>query len=209
MTDDFELCMTDLTPKQDLFCRKYIEAGNASEAYRFAFSTRRMTDKSVHEAASRMLKKGKVRARLNELKHSHLKRHEVTVDRVVAEYARLAFADLRAAFDGAGCLLPLSEMPPDLTAALASLEAEEIYTGRGRKRTRSGRLHKIKLADKKGALDSLAKYLGMFRDAAEPPEPVAQAGQEKEAGLIEIARRLAFVLAAASKAQPGKQPSKD
>jgi hypothetical protein len=42
------------------------------------------------------------------------------------------------------------------------MEVEEIFAGRGEERRHTGRLHKIRFTQKIQALDSLAKYLGMF-----------------------------------------------
>ena len=42
-----------------------------------------------------------------------------------------------------------------------------MYEGRGQDRENTGRLHKLKLADKKGSLDSIARHLGMFVDRSE------------------------------------------
>lgn len=53
-----------LTAKQEAFCLAFIESGNASDAYRKAGYSPGMSDKSVNEAASRILKNSKVVARL-------------------------------------------------------------------------------------------------------------------------------------------------
>lgn len=76
--------MTRLTPKQELFAQKYIELGNASEAYRTAYDAKG-TDKTVWEAASRLLADSKVSARVNEWKSYHAARHAVTVDSITTE----------------------------------------------------------------------------------------------------------------------------
>lgn len=73
-----------LTPKQEAFVQSYLETGNASEAYRSSGYSGG-NPKTVHEAASRLLKNSKVIARLAELQKIHQERHEVTVDSLVAE----------------------------------------------------------------------------------------------------------------------------
>jgi phage terminase small subunit len=73
--------MTNLTPKQEHFCQKYIETGNASEAYRQAYKVRPSTkEETVWQAASRLLNDAKVSPRLDELRAEHRKRHDVTVE---------------------------------------------------------------------------------------------------------------------------------
>ena len=72
-----------LTIKQENFCMKYVELGNASEAYKSAYNAENASDKTINEKASRLLKKGKVGTRLAELKAEHKKRHEITVDLII------------------------------------------------------------------------------------------------------------------------------
>lgn len=174
--------MSSLTPKQELFAQKYLETGNASEAYRQSYDAGNMKPETVNRTAKELLDNPKIAARLNELKDLQLKRHNVTIDRVIAEYAKLAFLDIRKAFDSEGSLLPIRDLDDDTAAAIAGLdvevrrvqgEAEEELEGQphdGALRRQHGtiaRLHKIRLSDKKGALDSLAKHLGMFIDRQE------------------------------------------
>ena len=80
MPDDIKL-----TPKQEKFSQKYIELGNASEAYRQAYNAENMTDKQIWEEACKLNANPKVSQRVNELRQEHAKRHEVTVDSITAE----------------------------------------------------------------------------------------------------------------------------
>ncbi|MEE4462651.1 terminase small subunit [Azotobacter chroococcum] len=57
-----------LTPKQEKFCLAYLETGNASEAYRRAYSAQNMKPESIAVAASRVLGNAKVALRLAELR---------------------------------------------------------------------------------------------------------------------------------------------
>ena len=77
--------MAKLTPKQEKFCQKYIETGNASEAYRQSYDCENMADESINVKACELLKNGKIAVRLNELKDEHAKRHAITVDTLLAE----------------------------------------------------------------------------------------------------------------------------
>jgi phage terminase small subunit len=156
---------SDLTPKQEKFARKYVELGNASEAYRQSYDAENMSNEAIHQEAYQLTTHPQVSLRIFQLQELARKRHQVTVDRVVAEYAKLAFLDVRKAFDEEGRLKPIHEIDDDTAAAIAGLEVESLFEGRGEDREQIGRLHKLKLADKKGALDSLAKYLKMFADA--------------------------------------------
>lgn len=57
-----------LTAKQELFVNKIIEGMSQADAYRAAYSTKNMSDKTIHEAASRLVSDSKVSARLAELR---------------------------------------------------------------------------------------------------------------------------------------------
>lgn len=57
-----------LTAKQEQFVKNIIDGMNQADAYRSAYDTSRMTDKTVHEKASRLMADDKVRARVQELR---------------------------------------------------------------------------------------------------------------------------------------------
>jgi phage terminase small subunit len=160
-----------LTPKQEKFAQRLVETDKPSESYRFAYDAENMSDEAVAVEACRLQDNPNVALRIEELRRLHLKRHEVTVDRVIAEYAKLAFLDIRKAFDDEGRLKGVHDLDDDTAAAICGIEAEELYEGRGESREHVGRLHKIKLSDKKAALDSLSRYLGMFTDKTELSGP--------------------------------------
>ena len=89
-----------LTPKQEKFCQVYIETGNASEAYRQSYNTAKMKPETVNRTAKQLLDNRKIAARLDELREEHAKRHEITVDTLVAELEearKLAFETDKAA----------------------------------------------------------------------------------------------------------------
>lgn len=69
-----------MTPKQEKFCTLYIELGNASEAYRQAYSAGRMKAESIAVQAAKMIASPKIALRLAELKAAHAERHNMTVD---------------------------------------------------------------------------------------------------------------------------------
>jgi phage terminase small subunit len=96
---------------------------------------------------------------------------------VVREYRKLAFASLgdflRVQPDGSACF-DLSAMTPDQAAAIQEFSVDEFTEGKagakGNGKGKQGRtVKRIKLADKKGALDSVARHLGMFDDKLNIP----------------------------------------
>lgn len=62
-----------LTAKQERFVQCIIEGMSQADAYRTAYETSRMTDKTIHEKASRLMSDGKVRARIAELREQMMK----------------------------------------------------------------------------------------------------------------------------------------
>lgn len=77
--------MSDLTIKQEKFAQKVVETGNASEAYRQSYDAANMSDKTIHEAASRLVNDSKVSARIAVLRQEAAARHAVTIDTITQE----------------------------------------------------------------------------------------------------------------------------
>ena len=57
-----------LTAKQEKFVQNIIDGMSQADAYRNSYDTKRMTDKTVWEKASRLMSDDKVKARLQELR---------------------------------------------------------------------------------------------------------------------------------------------
>jgi len=94
-----------LTPKQESFCKAYIETGNASEAYRRSYNAGNMKPETIHVKACELLKKGNVAVRMEQLQERAQKRHDVTVDSLTAE---LEEARLQAKADEKGASAAVS-----------------------------------------------------------------------------------------------------
>ena len=67
-----------LTPKQEKFVQGIIEGMSQADAYRSAYSCKRMTDKSIWENASRLMADVKVSARVAELREQLTKKTIMT-----------------------------------------------------------------------------------------------------------------------------------
>lgn len=76
--------MAALTLKQEAFCQRYIETGNASEAYRLAYKSKAKAS-TQHRSAHEVLANPNVAARVAELKSGLAKAHQVTVASLLAE----------------------------------------------------------------------------------------------------------------------------
>lgn len=75
-----------MTPKQEAFAMKYVECGNASEAYRHAYDVGEDTKaETVWKEGHLLLADPKVSPRVMELQEDARERHGVTVDKLTAE----------------------------------------------------------------------------------------------------------------------------
>jgi phage terminase small subunit len=78
-----------LTQKQDGFCLAYIETGNASEAYRRAYSTGKMKPETVANNAHGLLKRSEITARIDALRAPAVEQAQVTLARHLNDLKRL------------------------------------------------------------------------------------------------------------------------
>lgn len=84
-----------LTTKQESFCNYYIECGNASEAYRRAYSCENMKDVTINNKAYILSQKGEIRARIIELQEEQKKKSDITKDEVLRMLKNIMYADIR------------------------------------------------------------------------------------------------------------------
>lgn len=82
-----------LTPKQEAFAHKYVECGNASEAYRFAYDTSNMKMESVNRKAHDLVVHGKIASRVQELQAAQLRSVDVTAEDIARVAWQIANAD--------------------------------------------------------------------------------------------------------------------
>jgi len=85
----------NLTVKQENFCQAYIETGNASEAYRRAYSCRKMKDSVINIKACELLKNGKVTVRVRQLQAELKKSSDIKKADILEELSCIVFADIR------------------------------------------------------------------------------------------------------------------
>ena len=84
-----------LSIKQEKFCNYYIECGNASEAYRRAYSCSNMKDESINVKAFELLNNGKVTVRVKELQEELKKKSDITKEEVLNMLRSFMYADIR------------------------------------------------------------------------------------------------------------------
>lgn len=153
--------MTELAPKRAAFVREYLIDFNGTQAaIRAGYAV-----SGAKQEAARLLTNADVMtvlaARRTELAAPVLAEAQVTVERVLREYARIAFADMRrfATVSAGGVRLLDSKTWTDDDAAAVESVSETV--------TKEGGSVRFKLHDKVGALNQLAKYLGMVSDGTQ------------------------------------------
>lgn len=83
-----------LTIKQEKFCNKYLECGNASEAYRFAYECSGMKDETINERSSRLLKEYKVSTRVEQLQAQLAEKELITKEELIRLNVSIINADV-------------------------------------------------------------------------------------------------------------------
>ena len=137
-----------LPPKRAAFAREYLRDLNGARAARAAG----YAAKSASVEASRLLGNADVQAEITRQRAILAEQADVTPEKIVAELAAIAFADLGdyVRIVNGVPILDMSELPPGASRALAGVD-----------NTLNG--VKFKLHDKHAALVSLAKIYGMMQ----------------------------------------------
>ena len=144
--------------RRHVFVHAYMSNGqNATQAAIFAG----YSEKTAYSQGQRLLKNVETRRQLAEAARAVAERVELDADRTMREIARIAYSDPRRLFREDGTLIPMHELPEDVSAAVASYEAE-------------GRSFKIKFWSKVEALNLAMKHAGLFeRDNRELAQNLA------------------------------------
>lgn len=148
-------------PKHEKFAQLRAGGMSADEAYEKAGFRRNDAN------AARLNGNDRVRARIAEILQPAADEVAVTVLEVIRELKLLAFSDPGDAYDENGRLLPMDQMPPHIRRAIAGVEVEELFEGRGQDRERIGDLVKVKWWNKPQTLEMLGRHLKMFTDKLE------------------------------------------
>lgn len=200
-------CLTD---KQEAFCREYLFPSDGSQPYNAtqAYIRAGYSEGGARASASALLANPNIQRYLAALKAPLLKAHEITAERIIAEYASIAFANIQdyVAFDENGMpYFKLQDMTREQAAAIDALEITElppVFTViEGQEIAREVVKVKVKRSDKQVALDALVKLLGHNK-----PEKV----EVTHSGTINLdaterARRVAFLLRDAQEKEKAKK----
>jgi phage terminase small subunit len=157
-----------LTAKQTRFVEEYLVDLNATQAaIRAGYSK-----KTAGQIGDENLKKPEIAQAIAAAQQKRSQRTEITQDMVLREYAKIAFADIRKVAKWGESVLVRTEDDEGAkevalkhTVALLASDSLDDDTAAAVEEVSEGKQGlKIKMHDKKGALDSIARHLGMFVD---------------------------------------------
>lgn len=142
-----------LSGKRAAFVSEYLKDHNGARAARAAG----YSAATAKAAACRLLTFADVKAAIEAGEAKAAERNDITLDRVLREYAKIAFSDIAdyvSAGPGGVAIRELDAIPKELRGAIA--EVSESDGGE-----HGGMTRRVKLHPKLPALDALGKHLGM------------------------------------------------
>ena len=151
--------------QQRAFCEEYVIDFNGTRAAKAAG----YAPGSAHVTATRLLKRDKIQGYVRFLTSEASRKTGITKQMVLEELGRLAFSDIGELVEWNETTVRLkdsSTVPIDARLAVASVSQTVSKLGVSRK---------IKLHDKLGALDKLAKHLGLYAEDVDSAEERARA----------------------------------
>ena len=181
-----------LTPRELDFVREYLIDLHGTKAYRRAFP--HVKESTARTNAAKLLAKASILAAITVEREKTANKLELTREAVIAQYQRIGFSDPRKLFDAYGQIKPIHELDDDAAAAVQGVELDYQKQPDGEFTP----VLKIKLADRKSALDSIMKAQGW--NSAEKHEHTGKNG-----GAIETLTRVVLV-PPKEKAQVNKRP---
>lgn len=180
--------MQKLTGKQAEFVAEYLIDLNATQAaIRAGYSHKTAASIGVEN-----LRKPYIQYAIQEAQKSRSERTEITADRVLQEFARIAFFDPRQLLSDDGRPKDISELDDDTAAVIAGLDLQDVYQGTGDEREFIGYTKKYKFAPKIQALEMLAKHTGLTGKLDEmlKQAQLDKLGRESEGGSDSVAEAL-------------------
>jgi len=144
-----------LTVKQEKFVQGLFAGLTQRVAYKKAFNCAKMKDKSIDERSCVLTNTIKIQSRLADLTNEFKERNMVTVERIVAQLAKIGFADIKDVVTWQSNKIEIRDSY-EVDGTILSEVSESL--------TDAGRTLKVKLNDRMRALEMMGKHLGMFKD---------------------------------------------
>ena len=155
-----------LSIKQEKFCNFYLESGNASEAYRRSYNCLKMKSETINTKACQLLKKDKIRARVEELQSELKKKTEITKERVLEELGKIGFSSIAHLHNTWIERKEFEKITDDQKACIKSISTKVMKKNIGTNELPdivNVELVKIELYDKVRALEVINNMMGFER----------------------------------------------
>ena len=166
---EIEKAARALRENQKKFCEELVKSENQTEAYLAIYENVKKRDTAAVNAV-KLLRNAKVKIYLKwlrKLKQDMVAEENfIDIRRTAVEMARIAFVNPKDFFDDDGNLKNINDIPDEVARAISSFEVnmetdkdtgDVTYT------------KKLKMWDKTKNLESLGRYLGMFKDQYQRP----------------------------------------
>lgn len=151
-----------LTPKQKIFCDKYLKCLNATKAATQAGYSKR----TANEQGARLLAKVSVKNYISERQQKNEAKTEITRERWLAELESIGFANINDFVNGSNSILELKHIDRKKTAAVSGVKTT-VHESNGKITTNT----QIKFHDKEAALEKIGRHLGYFEKDNKQRQP--------------------------------------
>ena len=187
---------TPITTKQRAFIQEYLVDLNATAAAARAGYSK----KSARSTSAVLLTKPVIIEALGKAMEARAKRTEIDADWVLVRLRDELQADLLDIYDEGGNLRPVADWPLIWRQGLVSgVDVKSIVS----KKKTIGRVSKVKLSDRAKRLELVGRHVNVmaFAERTEVGGIGGKPIEVADVGITEVARRIAFILAKASKDQ--------
>jgi phage terminase small subunit len=184
-----------LTARQARFVEEYLADLNAKQAaIRAGYAER-----SAASTGYRLLQHAGVAVAIRTALAQRARRARIDADRVLTELAHVGFYDARELCDHDGRPLPLQRLPDGAAKAVSAFEVVSRRAAGGGVEL----VTKVKFYDKLAALEKLGRHLGLYAGGSSLADAGAEAADDDGVDDVELAQRIAGILARAGKSGDG------
>lgn len=153
--NSLELAREKLNQKQQRFCEEYCIHFVGAKAARAAG----YSENSAGQQSYSMLKDNEeIKEYIDQLVVAQSRRTEVDADKVVQEFSKIAFSNIKHIYDEKGALKPVNDLDHIQAAAVQSVKETTFTDSSGATKTTL----EYKLHDKLGALRDLGAHLNIY-----------------------------------------------
>lgn len=159
----------------EAFAQNYAVMHNATQAaLRTGYSA-----KTARNIGYNLLQRPAISERVHEIVKSKWAAVHMDGDEIIARLSRLARVDVRDVLSDDGALLDPKALTDQGAAAIAGVEVQEIWEGKGKSKKKVGQVSKVKLRDPTAALRMLAEMHKLLRVPGEGADALAGAIAER------------------------------